>query len=583
MKSNSKSSQRRADQADALGSVFDEPQPWAIPPAPELPPRADDRFVLAKRRRLSAMLNELSKRQCDHLSLYEPLAKAEEFHKDNTPEVILIAGHRAGKSQAVMTEIARAVSGRDPYKKYRERDGVCYLVGISERELAGVFYKKLFRSDPMICMVRDPETTLWRSVRPWEEWDNANRSLWRPMPPLIPPRMIQEVAWANKAKRVPRMVRLTTGWELHFFTAGSTSPRGVAIDIGVFDEEVTSQLWYEEIAARLTDRRGRFLWSTTPQAGSEPLLNLYLRTLKDPEGKHVKMFKFHMDDNPYVGEEEKERLKQKYRGNELAWKVRIEGEFASLSIRIFGELDCRGPHGVDPFTIPPTWTRYATIDPGNDVCCILFSAKPPPDDPFGDHLVFYDELYLHNCNADVFASALKKKMNGANFEDFYIDHQMGRQTEIGTGKTVEQQYIESMRRLRIRCNRRGTDFTWGSNDPNGRIEATKLKLQIRECGTPYIKVFRNTLHNFEAEVMRYQWKKNAQGYVIEKPAASHKYHAMDTFTMTVAADPQYVPPKKGDAPLTPGQKMHEKIKELDKQYEKHYGRTTRSGGVRLGI
>ena len=488
----------------------------------------------------------------------------------------------SAKTYSAMIEASRAVTGQDPYDKYPKRDGIAYFVALSENEISSVYYSKLFRSSRDVCMVRDPETKQWRAVRPWHKWDKANRELWRPTPPMIPHRFIAtnaagkpEIAWANKAKRVPRMIRLINGWELWFFSANSDSPRGTAIDLAVFDEElgVAGKAWYSETAFRLVDRRGRFIWSATPQAGTQALLDLYLRSIKDEEGKHVKFFHMHIDDNKYLSEEAKEEVKEKVRDDPMAWEVRVEGKFALLGAQVFNEFKVDGIHGVEPFPIPEDWTHYASIDPGHQVCAVLFFAVPPPNDKeHGSHIYVYDELYLRKCDAVIFAENMLKKTKGLQFEDFIIDHHGGRQTPLAGGKSAEVLYAEELDKRGILSSRRGASFSHGSDDPYDRVMITKKAMRIRPDGTPQLKAFRHVLPRLMTDIVKYHWQTNPEGYLTDKLAKT-KYHAIDCLTMAIAYDLEYVAPskrKRSDPPVILAYKMHTA---RVRAHEKAMGRT----------
>ena len=41
----------------------------------------------------------------------------------------------------------------------------------------------------------------------------------------------------------------------------SEPPQGADVDLVWMDEEIRHEAWYAEMLARLTDRRGRLLWS----------------------------------------------------------------------------------------------------------------------------------------------------------------------------------------------------------------------------------------------------------------------------------------------------------------------------------
>jgi hypothetical protein len=64
-----------------------------------------------------------------------------------------------------------------------------------------------------------------------------------------------------------------------------------------------------------------------------------------------------------------------------------------------------------------------------------------------------------------------------------IDHQMSRMTETGSGRTIEDQYSEALKKHGVKCNRTGTDFTWGVADPIAGIGACLTALRNRQPTT----------------------------------------------------------------------------------------------------
>ena len=125
-----------------------------------------------------------------------------------------------------------------------------------------------------------PQDTTWR-VRfsfPPEALANGTRPL-----PLIDERAVKSIAWESKKLGVPKKITMHNGWEIVFYSSEGPPPNGVDVDLVVFDEEITQKDWYDEMAARLLDRSGRFIWSATPQDSSDSLLSLYERAV-DSEG-----------------------------------------------------------------------------------------------------------------------------------------------------------------------------------------------------------------------------------------------------------------------------------------------------------
>jgi hypothetical protein len=294
----------------------------------------------------------------------------------------------------------------------------------------------------------------------------------------------------------------------------------VDIDICFFDEEIVNEAWYPEMSARLVDRSGKFRWMATPQAGTEQLYDLYLRAEEQAEGEYegparIEAFHLHIKDNPYLAEADKQTLVDKYTPGSAEYEVRIEGKFALLTHLVYPAWDLQGVHGVDPFPVPDDWTRYVVVDPGAQVCAVLFAAFPPPGSmPF--ELVLYDELYLRGCDARKFAQALADRCRGQEIEAFLIDHRAGRNSQIASGKTVEAEYSRALKDFRVTSVRTGHGFLWAADDVQAGIERVKSKLYISPVThSPGMVAFRS-LEWLDWEMKKYRHRRDANGLVSDQ-------------------------------------------------------------------
>ena len=185
--------------------------------------------------------NLLLARSKESLRLYEPLPIAEQFHASGAPERILRGSNRSGKTLASALEIARALTGQDPYHKYPETDGRCFIVGMDGKHNAEVLFRKLFRPNAF-RIIRDNTTNLWRTWRPWQDDDLTRKRESKPSRPLVPSYMVKTYSWENKAEGVPNLVRLHNGWEARFFSSLGTPPQGSDVDLVWMDEEIVNCL-----------------------------------------------------------------------------------------------------------------------------------------------------------------------------------------------------------------------------------------------------------------------------------------------------------------------------------------------------
>jgi Terminase-like family. len=507
-------------------------------PEPPPPPLEGGGADLADQRRsdeLRLAIAELKRRQIEGLNLYEPLPIQAAFHESKARQRVIRGSNRSGKTIAAAVEIARALTGTDPHGKYPLKDGRCFATGLDLMFVGQVFYRKLFRPGAF-KMIRDPGTTLWRAYRPWDPADKARRKEAKPAPPLIPPRLIESIAWENKAKSVPKVVKLTTGWEILFFSSEGKPPQGMDLDLVWFSEEIDDEDWYPEMAARLLDRQGRFVWDATPQVGNDKLLELSERADRDRGRPNaaVEEFVSLLDENPHIEDEEKRLLADLLDDDQA--RVRIHGEFAAHGLRVFPEFSL-AVHGRD-LQPGPDWTRYMAVDPGRQVCAVLFGAVPPPGQhPFD--LLLYRELYLRNCSAAQFGEAVAKATQGEDFEAFLIDHHMGRQTEMGSGETVEYQYARELKKRGVRSRRTLSGFLPGTDDVLGGIELVRNALRVDpETGSSRLVISKGCVPNFVEEAKRYRYKKSGR-IVTDVPETRGNVHLMATVRYLVGSRPRW--------------------------------------------
>lgn len=440
-------------------------------------------------------------------------------------------------------EVARAVTGQDPFNKWPKRDGIFYVVAKDGKEIGQVLWKKLARAGAF-KMIRDEETKLWRAFRPFDPRDAARAHEWKPVPPLISPRFIKDIAWESKRENIPKIARFTTGWEIYFYSAEARPPHGSDIDGAWFDEEVTEEIWYTEVSARLVDRCGKFIWSATPQTGTEQLYALHERAEADasepPHKRAVEEFHVTLDDNVHISEQQKRQFIAKLSEDERM--VRVGGEFAMLATIIYPEFS-RAVHEVEYFDVPATWTRYVAIDPGRQICAALFMAIPPPAQ--GDYAYVYDEIYIPNCNAAMFAEKMQEKCAAQQMQAFIIDYQEARKHETGSGRTIEDQYSAALRGRRVYSKLTGPTFIHGDPNLKAGIEAVRDWLRTREPLGPKLRVIGSKCPNFMSEIKKYRYKRmnSKQGWITtDEPETRGRVHQMATLRYLVQYNPQYSKP-----------------------------------------
>lgn len=527
------------------------------------------RLTVIESEEFKGVLAEIVRRKSESLRLFQPMLEQERFFSCHSGERVALGGNRGGKTTVTVMEIARAVTGQDPHDKYPKENGKCILVGKDLQHCSKVFYEKLFKPGAF-KVIRDEVTGEWRSFRPNDPDDQARADEARKAPPLIPRRFYDynKIAWENKKDEIPKTIRMKNGWTLHFFSSIGAPPQGWDVDLVAFDEEIEHPLWYKEMSARLLDRRqkntttghvksGKFIWSATPQAGTQQLYDLKCRGDEEiaaeieapPEEKRatlsITVFEFGMLDNPWVGDEAKQEFINKFRDNQDEVDVRVHGKFALLGTRVYSDFMPKGVHGIDSFPIPEDWTSYAIIDPGRQVCAILFVAVPPPNSEWAGHTIVYDELYIKRCDAKKFAKEFVRRVAQRPIEYGVIDHRAGRIHEMGSGVTHEQQYTDALKAEKFKFEKGGCTFKWSSDDVKSGIEAVRTAMHIVD-GKSELIVMRDKCKFLLWEMERYSYRKLPSGVVTDEPIKLND-HACDCLRYAFMANLKYVKPRKRKA------------------------------------
>lgn len=495
------------------------------------------------------IVTELASRRMESLKLYQPMPLQAGFHASMAKERILRGGNRSGKTLSAAVEVARAVTGQDPWKRYPEKGGICYCVGFDGRHVGQTMWKKLARAGAF-KIIRDLRTKKWRAFFPNDPEDARRAHLAKAAPPLIPNRMIESISWFLKKENQPQVVKLVNGWELHFFSGNAKPPQGSTCHLGWFDEEIADGEWYNEIAARLVDENGWFIWSATPQAGTDQLYNLHERAeeqvVKDTKPRTVEEFVVHINENVHMTDEQRTAFIDKL--DEDSRDIRVAGEFAGIH-RVFPEYNPKY-HEVEFRDIPDTWTRYIGIDPGRQVCAALFLAVPPPTDTDNkDQFYLYDELYIKDCDAVQFGRSMKEKCDGQHFRAFIIDPNEAPKHDTGGGLTIEEQYRKQLQIHSVKSELTGSGFLMGDDNRRGAFEAIRLMLKKQPTNSSWtipsaLRVIAERCPNFIWEIKHLKYKKIAN-IVTDDPDERKRTHLIACLRYLIQYRPKWYPlPKR---------------------------------------
>jgi hypothetical protein len=176
------------------------------------------------------------------------------------------------------------------------------------------------------------------------------------------------------------------------------------------------------------------------------------------------------------------------------------------------------------------------VDSGRQVAASVFFVVPPNDSdveiPYKGRLlkiagkkIVFDEIYLRSASALSWAELAAPKIRGRNYVAWLIDHLGGRQADIGSGKTVEDQYRDALVAQGV-TSRYGNSFLWGSTDVPGRISKFRSWLEPSKIDAePTFLYFKDICRWIKWEFDRYHNEKK-KGELIDKPVKKHD-HLMD--------------------------------------------------------
>lgn len=554
------------------------------------------RMKAIERKQLRELVAEIAARKVEALSLYEPLPFQERYHACTAKECILQKGNQAGGSMAGFAEVARAITQRDPYNKY-PKTGTAVCLGYGEGHIGRVIHKYLFRWGAF-QIIKDLETGEWRTFRPWgasetfngKPGDAGREMEARPAPPMIPKRFIDgRFSWVKRSEHIFSYVKFTTGWELYAFNSQGSADmgQGFQVDLYHIDEDVATEGWYTEAIGRTAIRRGRIRWTALPHAKTDDIVQMIGRgeAEEGAENPSTVCVKATMYDNPYFPEESRKHNEKVLREKgEDVYRQRVLGELTVDTLRMYPYFDTAIHTALVELDeeeqqmeaagrpmrakvqrvltelkgIPPMdWCRYMVVDPGFSVCSVHFYAVPPPAD-FGTFKVLYDELYLTSCTAKIFATRAHEKAKGFVFQDFIIDAHGGRVREIGSGILPQRQYELELERVGLACEARGSRFTAGSDNVEGREIATRRWMEIRsegefEAGYPTLLIVVDKCPNTCREISRFRKLTVRQGgrdIVTDKGNRRAATHAVECTEYAAAHGLAYIRPPMRIKPLS---------------------------------
>jgi phage terminase large subunit-like protein len=312
--------------------------------------------------------------------------------------------------------------------------------------------------------------------------------------------------------------------------SGREKFQGASVDLIWIDEEVEEDV-YDECYQRTSDCKGKILLTLTPlsdiaSGARHPwVYDLYEKVLKHAV-TDVKFVSLSVFDNPYVADEEKEKLRAKWAGH-FEERARLYGEFIQRSGLVYNMWDPKA-HLVKPGYISRDWFRVVCIDPAaTGTTAALWCAV----DPHGN-LTFYREYYEKDLIVSDHAKNILVRNAGDPVDVWLIDPKWGSQRNNETHKSGAQLYREN--RIPVRLAVVGEDY--GLKASMEYLSATTNPTTRH----PRAYLF-SDLENFKHEIEHYTWaffgKGENKGLSKDKPTKRND-HLMNAFQYICAMRPR---------------------------------------------
>lgn len=544
---------------------------------PQLPPRRKGPPVAAVTRamRLKKVLAKLAKLNLEGLKLYRHLPLGEEAEASPSKWVVASGSNRAGKTMWGCVQLAKAWCGCHVSGRYPPTNGNSLIVG-RDLDHNAMFWRKCAEPGAFQIIRDEQPPHRWRAVRPdptdptrLDPYDLAYREKWKDAPPLVPPRMVKDIAWDDARKRIPRLVTFATGWRCLFRSSEGNPPQGDRYDIGLLDEDMTNPEFFKELARGLVGLdpkyKPRGIWTATAQIGNPELMTL-IEQGKDGE-QEVDVFCFVMADNPYILEEERKAFAAVLSEEEI--ETRVLGIPAVYGRVVYPMFDI-GKNTCEPFEVPDNWTRYVVVDYGLRHCGTIFMAVDPDE----KHVYIYDGYDLQKSDADTWARNVKEREGKYKFEAFIGDGHMGKEGRIGSGESVAQWYWDFLKEHKVTPRVQGSEYRMAGFFPGhdvieARTEALISWMKVRESGpfknTPVLQIFRGKIPKLERQIKKAQYEDASRNPAKANKRKKQEQDLLDTLEYAAAFQPYYITPEATeDDKLTPAYKAF-----LDLQKKRH--------------
>lgn len=470
-----------------------------------------------------------------------------------------VVTHNSGKSTAAAVKFAAVARDKPVYgpdgepieqrlSHQKNRPLLMWVIGLSWEHVGSTIWRLLFKPG-LYKIIRDRAdgTGPWRAFDPVKD---AGREMeCRGSFPLIPISEVKcglkGVGWENAKERQFSHMELLNGTVIKAYASTGEVKQGDPVDYIWPDERIAIPGHYAEWQARLSDTKGRIVWSTMPREDNGAMMLVSRRAAEqreevdngDRDKADVEELRLVFSDNPYIDDDEKRKRLEGWSDEDR--RRRDLGEYVTDSILIYPQFNrslhraiYELPEQDDPISKilrerngepPEDWTRELILDPGTAKPGVLFCAIPPPSlwvagDPY---YIPYDEIYERRIDARQLAARVKVKMGDYLFERFIVDGQAARQKPMGFSSTIGQNYTAAFAEAGLTCRMTGSIFIPGDPEFTTRKLLVDKSLSVRISGRPQLRIVTERCPNLVAQLERNirKSRKDPEGFTIveEKP------------------------------------------------------------------
>lgn len=311
--------------------------------------------------------------------------------------------------------------------------------------------------------------------------------------------------------------------------SGREKFQSASIDLAIIDEEIDVEV-FDEVYQRTADCAGKIVLTLTPlndigSSSKSPWVYDLNKEFKNGR-KDVVFVSLNTLDNPFIPEDEKLKLKEKWAGHPEE-RARLYGEFIQRAGLVYPQFKWE-KHGIKPFVIPSEWRRIVSIDPAaTGINAAVWAAIRPNGD-----IIVYRAYYDSNKIVSDHAKDILVKNGGDKIDIWLIDPFWGAARNAENHKQGYQLWKEAG--IPVRLAPRAEDF--------GRDTLAEYLSASLDPASRHPKIFFfNTLNVIREELETYIWdyiSKGPQKGMSKQRPMKRNDHATNAIQYLVSLKPR---------------------------------------------